>query len=198
MFRTVVLAACFAMAAPSAQAQLIPSIDFGVAAGLNFASLSDTRAADLENTTGYHVGIYGDVGIPFVAARVGLYYLDAGDLATTEDGDPVASATFVTVPVDFQIQTPTPVAKAYLLIGPEARFAVDSDSEDGVVVDRNAVNLAGNVGVGAKFGSPLGGLSGFAEVRYARDLTSFAEDQGLTTENDYKLSLFMVRAGVGL
>lgn len=191
MLRRVLLAALFVSATPA----LAQGFDLGVAGGINFATLADTRAADLENTTGYHVGAYADVSLPLVAFRVGAYYLQAGDLETAT-GTPIATADFVTVPLDFHIQTPTPVAKAYLLIGPEARFAVDTDANP--PINREAVNVAGNVGVGAKFGSPLGGLSGFVEVRYARDLTAFAKDQGLVTDNEYELSLFMLRAGVGL
>ena len=196
MLRILTLATLVGLAAPT-DAQIIPSLNLGVAGGANFGSVDDARTADLENSTGYHVGLYADVAVPFAALRTGVYYLQAGDLETA-DGTPVASADFVSVPVDLHLQTPTPVAKAYLLLGPEVRFALNTEEDVEAIVDRSAVNVAGNVGLGAKFGSPLGGLSGFLEVRYARDLTSFAEEQGLETDNEYTLSLFMLRAGVGL
>ncbi|MEM7789619.1 MAG: outer membrane beta-barrel protein [Bacteroidota bacterium] len=190
-----VAALCVLVIAAPAAAQ---GFDLGVAGGVNFATLDETRQADLANSTGYHVGAYVDVSLPVAALRVGGYYLQAGDLETTS-GAPVASAAFVTVPVDLLIQTPTPVVKAYVLVGPEVRFAVDTEG-DVPQIDRASPNVAGNVGVGARFGSPLGGLSGFVEVRYARDLTAFAEDNvaGFETDNAYELSLFMLRAGIGL
>lgn len=188
-----VAAVCLLALATPVAAQ---GLDIGVSGGVNFATLADTRDADLDGSTGYHVGLHADLSVPFASLRVGGYYLQAGDVDTAE-GVPAATAHFVAVPVDLHIQTPTPVVKAYLLVGPEVRFAVNTEA-DLPTIDRASPNVAGNVGVGAKFGSPLGGLSGFVEVRYARDLTAFAEDQGFDTDSKYELSLFMLRAGVGL
>ena len=171
-------------------------IDIGVSGGVNFATLGDTRAADLDETVGFHVGAHAELSVPFAAVRVGGYYLQVGDVEAAA-GVPAATARFVAVPVDLHVQTPTPVVKAYLLVGPEARFAVDTEA-DLPTIDRATPTVAGNVGAGVKFGSPLGGLSGFAEVRYTRDLTAFAEDRGFETGSEYELSLFMLRAGVGL
>lgn len=189
----LLIAALAALTTASAQAQ---GISLGVAGGANFGSVSDARTFDLENSTGYHVGIYADVSVLAAAVRTGVYYLRAGDLETTS-GAPVASADFVSVPVDFQLRTPTPAVQAYLLIGPEVRFAIDTQ-DDLPSIDRKSPNVAGNVGIGARFASPLGGTSGFVELRYARDLTGFAEEAGLVTDNEYKLDLFMLRAGFGL
>jgi hypothetical protein len=61
------------------------------------------------------------------------------------------------------------------------------------------MNVALNLGVGASFNPPIVGPSGFVEVRYALDVTGFAETVGVGgTSDDYKLSLFMIRAGFGL
>ena len=196
-FLSLALAAAFL--APVAHAQL-PSVSVGVAGGLNFASLNDVGSADLGSSTGFHGGVYGDVSLPFIAFRTGVYYLKAGDVETAS-GDELVSANFITVPVDFRFQTPTPVVKAYALAGPEFRFPVGS-AEDvvggGAVIDRSSVNVAANIGAGVSFKAPLVGPSGFAEVRYSRDVTGFAENTGLATDNTYKVSLFQLRVGVGL
>ena len=196
-FLSLALAAAFV--APVAHAQL-PSVSIGVAGGLNFASLNDVGSADLGSSTGFHGGVYGDVSLPFVAFRTGVYYLQAGEVENAA-GDELVSADFITVPVDFRFQTPTPVVKAYALAGPEFRFPVGS-AEDvvggGAVIDRSSVNVAANIGAGVSFKAPLVGPSAFAEVRYSRDITGFAENTGLTTDNTYKVSFVQLRVGVGL
>ena len=188
--RFLTLALALAALAAPARAQLLPS--FGVAGGVNFASLNDVAGADLDNSTGWHIGLYADVGIGPLAIRPGLFYLRAGDVETTTGAGDIA-ADFVTIPVDLRFQTPFPVLKAYALAGPEFRFPV---GENGVLVDTRAVNVAANVGVGASFNPPLAGPSGFLELRYAFDVTGFAEAVG--ADSDYRVSLFMIRAGIGL
>ena len=185
--------------APAAHAQL-PSISVGVAGGPNFSSFNEIANARLDGTTGYHVGVYGDVSLPFVAFRTGLYYLSAGDVQTAAGVDAV-KADFITVPVDFRFQTPTPVVKAYALVGPEFRFPIGSVGSvvgGGPVVDKSSVNVAANVGIGVSFKAPLVGPAAFLELRYSQDVTGFADVAGLTTDNTYKVSLVQLRLGVGL
>ncbi len=184
---------------PAAHAQL-PSVSVGVAAGPNFASLNDAGSADLGSSTGFHAGVYGDVSIPFVAFRTGVYYLKAGNVETAS-GDELVSANFITVPVDFRFQTPTPVVKAYALVGPEFRFPIGSVSEvvgGGAVIDRSSVNVAANIGVGASFKAPLVGPSAFLELRYSRDISGFASTVNANVSEDYKVSLVQLRLGIGL
>ena len=199
--RLVLLAAVVFALAPTAHAQL-PSISIGVAGGPNFSSFNEINGSTLDGTTGYHAGLFADVSVPFIALRTGVYYLTAGNVQTAGGAD-IVKADFVTVPVDFRLQTPTPIVRAYVLAGPEFRFPVSSD--DGGIggvgvpsVDRRSVNVAAHVGVGVAFKAPLVGPSAFAELRYSQDVTGFAEEQGLTTDNEYKLSLVQIRLGVGL
>jgi hypothetical protein len=193
-FRYLLLALAFALAAPlastNAHAQIIPK--FGATGGLNFGSLSDAAGADFDSSTGYHVGIFGDVGFGPLAARVSLLYVKAGDLEGEDDD---ASVTFVSVPVDFKFRFPSPVVKPYALLGPEARFAT-GDLAD---AEARSVNLALNAGVGADFGTIVG-PNFFAELRYALDVTGFADDEffGVPTDESYKVSVFYLRVGVGL
>lgn len=194
--RLLPLALAALVLAPAAHAQLIPSISLGVAGGPNFSSFNEVAGASLDGTTGYHVGVYGDVSIPFISLRTGLYYLSAGDVETTA-GTQRVSADFVTIPVDFRFKTPTPVVQGYALVGPEFRFPI---GEGDALIDKSSVNIAANVGIGAAFKAPLVGPSAFLELRYSQDVTGFADDvtPGLSTDNTYKLSLVQVRLGVGL
>lgn len=181
------------LAAPAAHAQFVPSLDIGVAGGPNFASLGDAGTADFDGSTGFHAGIFVDVGALFFSGRTGLYYLRAGDVDTDNnaatDGE---TLSFVTIPVDFQLQTPTPIVKAYALIGPEFRFPLNGLA----TFDANSVNYALNVGVGVKGSVPVVGYGGFLELRYARDLNGVIDSGAANT--DYKVHLFMIRAGIGL
>ncbi len=182
------------LAAPAAHAQLLPSVSLGVAGGPNFASLNDVRSGELGSSTGFHVGVYGDVSIPFVSLRTGVYYLRAGDVEVQGQAEPT-SANFVTVPVDFRVQTPTPIVKAYALVGPEFRFPL---GDGGPTLDTRSVNVAANVGIGASFKAPLAGPSGFLELRYSQDVSGFATLVSNNADDTYRVSLVQVRVGVGL
>ncbi len=182
------LAACGL--APAAHAQLIPS--FGITGGVNFGSLSDVAGVNLENSTGFHAGIYADFGFGPLALRPSLMYLRAGDV---QQAGGSVTADFLSLPIDFKFQTPLPVLKAYAAIGPDFRFPI---GDGGVLVDREAVNVAVDVALGASFNAPLVGPSGFLEVRYALDVSGFAESLDASVSDDYKLNLFMIRAGIGL
>jgi len=186
----LVLALGAALSAPSAHAQIIPK--FGVTGGLNFGSLSDAAGLDLESSTGYHVGIFGDVGFGPLAARASVLYVKAGDVG---EGDNEAGVTFIAVPVDFKFRFPSPVVKPYALLGPEARFAT-GDLAD---ADARSVNFAINAGVGAELDA-LVGPSVFAELRYALDVTGFFDDEafGIPTDDSFKVSVFYLRVGIGL
>jgi hypothetical protein len=188
------LALALALAAPlastTAHAQIIPK--FGATGGLNFGSLSDAAGLDLDNSTGYHVGVFGDVGFGPLAARVSVLYVRVGDIELPILNDPEIS--FVAVPVDFKFRFPTPVLKPYALAGPEARFAV-GDLAD---LEAESVAFALNVGVGAEL-SAIVGPSMFAELRYGFDVTGFAPGEaGDFADEDFRVNAFYVRVGVGL
>lgn len=188
--RYALLALALAAGAPLAHAQLIPS--FGVTGGLNFGSLSDAAGADLDQSTGYHIGVFGDFGFGPLATRASVLYVRAGDIEGLADD---ASITFVAVPLDLKFQFPSPVVKPYALLGPEARFAT-GDLAD---ADARSVNLALNAGVGAELNAILGPKA-FAELRYALDVTGFFDDDvfGFPTDESFKVNVFFLRIGVGI
>jgi hypothetical protein len=200
-FRYLLLALAFALAAPlastNAHAQIIPK--FGATGGLNFGSLSEAAGLDLDSSTGYHIGVFGDVGVGPLAARVSVLYVRVGDvgipvfggdLIDTED----ATVSFVAVPVDVKFRFPSPVLKPYALVGPEARFAV-GDLAD---LEAETVAFALNFGVGAEL-SAIVGPSVFAELRYGLDVTGFAPGTaGDLADEDFRVNAFYLRVGVGL
>lgn len=195
--RSAVAGAVLALAAPAASAQIVPQLDIGVAGGVNFANINDATSLDLGTSTGYHVGAYADFSFLVVSARTGLYYLWAGELgdavgaSTSGEGDDIR---FLTVPVDFQLQTPTPFVQAYVLVGPEFRFPISDFEGLGATFDREDVNTIVNIGVGVSGGLPLFGPSGFAELRYGYDPTGFGTEGG----DDAKLDLVLLRVGLGI
>ena len=188
--RLALLALAVALTAPLAHAQLIPS--FGVTGGLNFGSLSDAAGADLDQSTGYHIGVFGDFGFGPLATRASLLYVKAGEIEGLADD---ASISFIAIPLDLKFQFPSPVVRPYALIGPEARFAT-GDLAD---ADARSVNLAINAGIGAEL-SALIGPKAFAELRYAFDVTGFFDDEafGIPTDQSFKVNVFFLRVGVGL
>ena len=198
-FRFALLAFALALAVPltatSAHAQIIPK--FGATGGLNFGSLSDAAGADFENSTGYHLGVFGDFGFGPLAARASVLYVKIGNLDELRDEqnvliDPDASVSFIAVPVDLQYRFPSPLVKPYALLGPEARFAM------GDLADLNAesIALAFNLGVGAEL-SALIGPKVFAELRYGFDVTGFAPGD-FDGDDSFKVNAFYLRVGVGL
>ncbi len=206
LLRSALLGSVFVLAAPLASAQLVPS--FGVTGGLNFGSLSDAATADLDQSTGYHIGIYGDFSAPLlpVALRASVLYVRVGEFGFEADtpgfevdaGD--ADVSYVSVPLDFQFRYPLPIVKPYALVGPELRFPTgDLADFDG----SRSVNVAVNAGIGAKLGALIG-PEVFAELRYAFDVTGFFDEDelpfvGTVDEGGtFDVNVFYLRVGVGL
>jgi hypothetical protein len=171
------------LAAPAASAQ-IPS--FGAAAGINFASLGDATATDLDNATGFHVGVYADLGIGPLSVRPGVFYVRAGRVLTSDE-----QIDYVAIPVDLRFSTGTPLVRPYALVGPEARIPTGEVFGE----DTRSFALAANVGVGVE----LGGLvlpNAFAELRYGLDLSGLRDDPDV--DESVKVNVVMIRVGVGM
>ena len=191
------LAALALLLVPSlAHAQLIPS--FGVTGGVNFASLEDATSADLDNSTGYHAGVFLDLGIGPLNVRPAVLYVWAGSfqdngLIPLLSDEP--SLSFIAVPVDFKFSLATPLVKPYALVGPEFRFTTGDFAEFENVKN---TTVAINAGIGAELGAIIG-PSAFLELRYGFDVSGLADENfGTTSDESLKVNLFMLRVGVGL
>ena len=190
--RFLFLLVLLASSAAPAQAQL------GVTGGANFSDLGDARAADFDQSTGWHVGVYAQAKLVALGVRASVLYMDAGNalLLCNDifDDCPLSSTIgtapvdLVSVPLDIQLRLPLGVAALYVAGGPDFRFPI----EDGrPVFDARRVNVAATGAVGAELSNV------FLEVRYARDVTSYAQDIGADTVTDYELNTVMLRAGIG-
>jgi hypothetical protein len=191
-FRVLPVLALLASLASPAQAQ-IPS--FGVTGGLNFGALTDAATANLDNRTGFHIGVFTELGIGPLALRPALLFLSAGDVQVGGVTGGRINASFITIPVDLMFSTGTPLIRPYFLAGPEFRFLVGGSD---ATIDAREVNIALNAGVGAQL-SALIGPEVFLELRYALDVSGLArgyEVAGLPVQESMRLNLFMLRAGV--
>ena len=190
--RLSLLLALLASATAPAQAQ------FGVTGGANFSDLGDARVADFDQSTGWHVGVFGQAKMAVLGLRASVLYMDAGDAyipgldlctpVACAGPPPSASVELVSVPLDLQLRFPLGLAALYVAGGPDFRFPI----EDGQpVFNAQQVNVAASGAVGAEV------LNVFLEMRYVRDVTSYAQDIGADTETDYELNTVMLRAGIG-
>ncbi len=195
------------MTALPAQAQL----RFGVAAGLNYTTLSDldlgSTRTTYDNRSGWHAGIFVDLGAGPLALRPGVFYLHAGRLF--EDGlSPALDAiqdnfdlNFIVVPIDVRLRMATPVISPYFLGGPELRFRSDDvDLEIKEALDLRSFNLAGNAGFGVEVS--LGGYTFMPEFRYSFDISGITGDTvmigdvELNAEGENKSRAYMLRLGL--
>lgn len=181
-----------------AQAQL------GVAAGLNFESMDDIETgstrATFDNATGYHVGIFYDLGLGPAGLRLGLFYRDIGEVDVAFSGiQDTFSATMIDIPIDFRFNlTATPVIRPYVMAGPVFSFQStdNADYEDAL----KDVSVAGNVGVGLALN--LGGIKLSPEFRYAVGISRFMEEDvtirgvAFTASDVQRLNSIMLRVGL--
>jgi hypothetical protein len=197
-------AAVFALLVSTAVLALPASAQLGVAAGLNFESVDDIETnnanATFDNATGYHVGVFYDLGVGPAGLRLGLFYRDIGEVDVSFGGIRDAfSATMIDIPVDVRFNlTTTPVIRPYIMAGPVFSWAStdDSDYEDAL----NDVSVAGNVGVGLAL--DLGGLTLTPEFRYAVGISRFMKEEvnirgvSFSSGDVQRLNTVMLRVGV--
>ena len=185
-----------AVSAQPAQAQL------GVSGGLNFNSLGDIEgdaSATFDNSTGWHVGVFADIGAGPITLRPGVFYHKIGTYEFgTEDFDIAA----IEVPIDLRFKVlPTPVVKPYLLAGPVLTFPQSEGDFEGT----EDVSVTGDIGAGLEFTLPGVGLTLMPELRYSIGVTKFLQDDfevGDVTfspdNDDQRLSAFMLRLNIKL
>ncbi|MBO6575736.1 MAG: PorT family protein [Rhodothermales bacterium] len=187
------------LAVPTAQAQL------GVAAGLNFESVSDLRSQSLESTygnaTGYHAGVFLDVGAGAVALRLGAFYRELGEFdVTVQNVRSTVDVSALDFPVDLRFQVlPTPVVSPYILGGPV--FSIPRSTDEDYDESLESISVSGNVGFGLEVSA--GGLTLLPEFRYAIGVSPFIKDQftvgGRTfvaEKNDQRSNSVMLRLGL--
>lgn len=150
------------------------SLDLGIKAGANFASISDVTG--LKNKTGFQAGIFAGIGFTEkVGIQADLMYSQQGGEFKGGDFD----LTYINIPI---------VLKYYLIqglniqAGPQFGFVVDDKLSFG---DINAkakakdFDLSGVVGAGYDF--PLGIR---VDARYNFGLTDVSSEEGFKGKNN--------------
>lgn len=193
--------------------------DVGIVGGLNYGSVNDVSISDArttyENRSGYHIGLYLDLGLGPIAVRPGIRYINAGRLfaglsetlrdetggAIGEGFDDFNVNMFV-IPVDVRLQLPFPLIQPYAFAGPELRFPDASDGDSDLTDDLSDNEVAGNLGLGAQVTLPGLGMTLTPELRYTIGLTGLmGEDisvggQTFQTSESQRVNMFFLSLGL--
>ena len=202
VLRTASLALVLALAlavTPQAQAQV------GLAGGLNFNQLDDISATDananFENSTGYHIGVFYDLGLGPIAIRPGIMYRQVGtyEFSDLPAGAEEVNLNAIEVPIDVRWRVlPLPLVKPYLLAGPVLTFP----QAEGAFDDTESLNLNADIGAGVEITLPGIGFTLMPELRYGIATSSFLEDEitigctDIQPEDEARLNSIMLRLNV--
>lgn len=189
------LAFALISAAP-AQAQ------FGIGAGLNFNDLDDidtsSGGATFDESMGYHVGLFVNIGSGPVSVRPGVFYHQIGTY-DFPDGDALELSA-VEVPLDIRLTLAavSPVG-IYLLAAPVVTFPSSGEGDFGEAFED--MSLSADVGAGVAFQLPGGGLTLMPELRYSRGISDYWNDDfsvGAITVSpaERRISKWMLRLNV--
>lgn len=114
-----------------AQAQLLPSLQFGVKAGLNFSSLRSDEGdwLDASTRTGYQAGVWARVGGAGVHFQPELYITGKSSEAKLVDTNEEGKVTFTSLDLPLLLGTRIGLGPAGLRIhaGPVVSFVVDKN-----------------------------------------------------------------------
>ncbi len=127
--KKIVILALLVTVAAGANAQLLPSFQFGVKGGLNFASLKSEDGAwlDASSRTGYQVGVWARVGGAGVHFQPELYLTGKSSEAKLVSTDEEGKVTFTSLDLPLLLGTRIGLGPAGLRIhaGPVVSFVVD-------------------------------------------------------------------------
>ncbi len=178
----------------------------GVAAGLNYDQMSDLEVGSatgtFENASGYHIGVFYDLGLGPVGLRTGLFYRNLGKLdASLPNMIKNFDLSLFEVPVDLQFDlSATPVIAPYLIVGPvfSLPFSGDKDFKDAF----ERVSVSGNIGLGVAMN--ILGLRLFPEFRYTIGISRFMKENveigsvKFESADPQRLNSVILRIGVGI
>lgn len=192
----VLLALAMAIVTP-AQAQV------GIAGGFNYNQLDDISATDvnanLDSKTGYHIGVFYDLGLGPIAIRPGLFYREVGTYEFSDLEENI-ELNAIEVPIDVRWRIlPLPLVKPYLLAGPVLTFP-QSNTEG--FEGTESVNLNADIGAGVEITLPGVGFTLMPELRYGIATSSFLEDDfevggvEVNPQDDPRLNAIMLRLNV--
>ncbi len=171
----------------------------GIVGGVNLASFDDIQVGNVRETfdsrTGFHAGLFLDLGLGPIAVRPGVQYLNAGPLF---EGASFLSTdefqlNYVAIPVDVRFKLISVLVSPYLFTGPEFRVLAASDAQADFKDDLKSFVMVWGVGAGVEVG-PF-----YPELRYTFDISGITNDEfqvaGLNvvtnkaTANSFRLSV---------
>lgn len=166
---TVAVAATLVSALP-AHAQ------FGIGAGLNFSDFEDIDSssgnATLDASTGYHFGVFVNLGSGALSLRPGVYYHRLGtyDFPSGDELDLAA----IEVPVDVRLTlVPQGPVRPFVIAGPVLTFPQSGDFDSAV----EDMSLSADIGAGLDLRLPALPFSLMPELRYSMGVTNYFSDQ---------------------
>lgn len=180
----------------------------GLSAGMNFEQFSDIETnsfnATFNNATGYHIGVFYDLGAGSFAVRPGVYFRNIQNLETTLLGSTESfDLNMIEVPLDFRFRIgASSILVPYVSAGPVVTFSSSSNTDfDSAIKD---LYVAANASAG--FEVNLAGIRLFPEFRYGFGITSItpaSEPFSIGSANFTPLSgstvnNYMIRLGLGL
>lgn len=191
-----------AISVQPAQAQL------GVAAGLNFENTSDIKIGSssqtVDNSTGYHFGVFFDMGAGPLAIRPGVFYRKVENIKfpdfTSGGAQDAFDLSMIDVPIDLRLRVPAPLVAPYVLAGPVFSFA--SSDNDEFKESLRDLTMSANIGAGVELKVPMLGLRVMPEIRYNIALSSYVEDFNFlgsevnVAEDGDKMNAVMLRLNV--
>ncbi|WP_028296564.1 porin family protein [Olivibacter sitiensis] len=181
-----------------AQAQLLPSFQFGLKGGLNFSKLSeDGRLLNSSTRTGYQAGVYARVGAAGIHFQPELYVTGKSSEATfNNDGNEVtANVTFTSLDLPLLIGTRIGLGPLGFRVqaGPVVSFMLDKgigSALSNVVTPSNYKNQA--IGITGGIGADVSKLR--VDLRYEHGLSDLSKDGS----ESQKLSLWTLGIGYRL
>jgi len=195
---TLLLAVVLVAASP-ARAQI------GLTGGLNFNQLDDINAtnanANFENSTGYHIGVFYDLGLGPVAIRPAVIYRQVGTYEFNDlpSGTEEINLNAIEIPIDLRWRVlPLPLVKPYLLAGPVLTFPQSEDDFDST----ESLNLNADIGAGVEITLPGIGFTLMPELRYGIATSSFLKDEfeigdtDIQPQDEARLNSVMLRLNV--
>lgn len=131
MKKFFITAFLFASTILGASAQLLPSLQFGVKAGLNFSNLKSEEGnwLDASTRTGYQAGVWARIGGAGVHFQPELYVTGKSSEAKLVEGDGEGKVSFTSLDLPLLLGTRIGLGPAGLRIvaGPVVSFVVDKN-----------------------------------------------------------------------
>ncbi len=170
LFGSTVAVAATLLSALPAYAQL------GIGAGLNFSDFEDidsgSGSATLDASTGYHFGLFVNLGSGSLSLRPGVYYHRLGTYDFPSGDELDLSA--IEVPIDVRLTLiPEGPARPFILAGPVLTFPRSGDAESAV----EDMSLSADIGAGLDLRLPALPFSLMPELRYSLGVTDYFSEQ---------------------